>query len=754
MATSVVEAVTGTRSHGPPVEVGTPQHRARRLSWLAVLFTATAMLGASLLFAVEPLVAKLLLPDYGGSATVWSTSSLFFQIVLLMAYLYAHWSTKLLGPRWQPRVHFLVLCVPLAALPLALPGQAGPGESNPIWWLLRALVLCVGLPFAVLATTGPLLQRWFSWTDHPRAHDPYFLFAGSNLGSFAGLLVYPLAIEPNLSLGEQRAWWSAGCLAFLLLTAVCGVAALRGSRAAVVASQQPRERSTSRPVRRRRIAVWLALAFLPSTLMLAVTAHLSTDVAAIPLLWVVPLAIYLATFVAAFARRSRKPCVWAVRAAVGLAVPATLLTASTGAAPVSVSIVLDLALLWFVGYAAHSRLAADRPEPARLTQFYVVISMGGALGGLLNGLVAPLVFDRVLEYQLDLLLIPLLLMGLATPPTRRVLARFPTVVVRVVEGGGMLVLAGMCLAVVVAVLDRGALTLAAVVVGLSLVGWLMSHRLTALLVALAAVALVGASVQGRGVIERERSFYGSYRVASTDGMHVLVHGTTVHGTQFLDPAKSTDPTSYYSRSGPLGDVFEVLQHNVDRVGVVGLGAGTIAAYGQAGQTMDFYELDPLVVDMAEDPALFTYLQDSPAAISVDAGDGRLLMAQEAASSFDLVVLDAFSSDAIPVHLLTREAMEVYAGKLEADGLLVVHISNRAFDLKPVLAAAAASQDWEGAVGISDVNRGGQTASVWVALSHNQASIDAVLSRPGWEPLSPRPSVVWTDDYSSVLSVLK
>ena len=397
------------------------------------------MLGASLLFAVEPLVAKLLLPDYGGSATVWSTSSLFFQIVLLMAYLYAHWSTRLLGPRWQPRVHFLVLCVPLAALPLALPAQAGPGESNPVWWLLRALVLCVGLPFAVLATTGPLLQRWFSWTDHPRAHDPYFLFAGSNLGSFAGLLAYPFAIEPNLTLGEQRGWWSAGCLAFLVLTAVCGLAALRGSRVAGGSTDLPPAPSSSRRVGGRRLATWLALAFLPSTLMLGVTAHLSTDVAAIPLLWVVPLAIYLATFVAAFARQTRKPCVWAVRVAVGLAVPAALLAVAPGAVPVSVSIVLDLALLGFVGYAAHARLAADRPEPARLTQFYVVISMGGALGGLLNGLVAPLVFDRVLEYQVDLLLIPLLLTGLAAAPARRVLARFPTPVVWVVEGAAVLV---------------------------------------------------------------------------------------------------------------------------------------------------------------------------------------------------------------------------------------------------------------------------------------------------------------------------
>ncbi len=396
----------------------------------------------------------------------------------------------------------------------------------------------MGLPFAVLATTGPLLQRWFSWTAHPRAHDPYFLFAGSNLGSFAGLLAYPLAIEPNLTLGQQRAWWSVGCLAFLLLTAVCGFAALRGSRAAVVPTDPAPKASSSQPVRRRRIAVWLALAFLPSTLMLAVTAHLSTDVAAIPLLWVVPLAIYLATFVAAFARQTRTPSVWAARVAVGLAVPAALAAAVVVGAPVAVSIILDLALLSFVGYAAHARLAADRPEPARLTLFYVVISLGGALGGLLNGLVAPLVFDRVLEYQVDLLLVPLLLLGLTTRPTRRVLARFPTAIARGVETVAVLAAVGLGMAVLIAVNGRGALALAAVVAGLSLVGWLMSHRLTALLVALVAVAIVGASVQGRGVIDRERSFYGSYWVASDNGMHVLVHGTTVHGTQFLDPDQS------------------------------------------------------------------------------------------------------------------------------------------------------------------------------------------------------------------------
>jgi len=380
------------------------------------LFTVTAFAGAALLFVVEPLIAKLLLPSYGGSATVWSTSMLFFQVLLLVAYGYAHLATTRLGSRWQPRMHLLILLLPLTALPLAIPHDAAPtGDASPALWLLRALFLVIGLPFVVVATTGPLLQRWYSWSDARRSGDPYFLFAASNLGSFVGLLAYPLLVEPNLSLAEQRSWWSGGFVVFLFLTGACGLITLRhGHQSRAEAGTRPKRNEPKTKPSVRRVLLWVALAFLPSSLMLGVTAHLSTDVAAIPLLWVVPLALYLASFVLAFGRSCRTAPLGVTRVAVAAGLAAVLISLSPGVIPIAASVVANLTMLGLVAYVAHARLASDRPDPEHLTAFYLVVATGGALGGMLNGLVAPVIFDRVLEYPLALMAIPLLLLGLGT----------------------------------------------------------------------------------------------------------------------------------------------------------------------------------------------------------------------------------------------------------------------------------------------------------------------------------------------------
>lgn len=752
MATNVTSPATEDTSS--TVSLPSTPHQP----WLTVLFALTSFVGAGLLFMVQPMVARMLLPHFGGSASVWSTSSLFFQVLLLGGYLYVHLTTQRLGRRTQPILHIALLLTPLLVLPVTLPTLGG--IESPVGRLLLALTLMIGLPFIVISTTGPLLQRWYSWTGLQRSDDPYFLFATSNLGSFGGLLTYPFLIEPFLRLDQQRTWWSWGFGLFLLLMTACGLLALRGARsgrtgtAGTAAHQPPTEDAATaapavpsaappRPTW-RIVGWWLFLAFLPSTLMLSVTSHISTDIAAIPLMWVVPLAIYLATFVVAFARGEREPGHFVLRLALVTAVVATLLTLNPHAAPIAARLFLDLVLLTAGAYAAHARLAATRPHPEHLTRFYLVVATGGALGGLLNGVVAPLFFDRVWEYPLAL--IGVILLGLGARTSTR--GRYHPAFVRGVQA--------LCLVLALLAVGRVGISwgmehgwsiavIVAVGLGLAIVG---SLRPSALVVAVAA-ALLFSELSNTAVIHRDRTFYGSYHVAESDGERVFVHGTTVHGVEVLGDG-APEPISYYGPRGPVGQVFETLPEP-DRVGVVGLGVGTFASYVGAGQELTFFEIDPEVVRVAENPDLFTYLSSTEADVRQVVGDGRLALQDEKPGSFDLLALDAFTSDAIPVHLLTREAFEVYANALADDGVLLVHISNRVFDLEPVIASAADEMGWSIQVGTGE-GGGDELPSKWVALAPDASSLDGLAEREEWRDAKDR-HVTWTDDFSSVLSVL-
>ncbi len=726
-----------------------PPAAPRRGVGVAVLFTATAFFGAALLFMIQPMAAKLLLPSYGGSATVWSTSSLFFQLLLLLGYGYSHVTTRRLGARRQPLVHVAVLLVPLLTLPLALPGDPTPGEEHqPVLWLLRTLFLMVGLPYLVLSTTGPLLQRWYSWSGGPRADDPYFMFAGSNLGSFVGLLSYPFLVEPFGTLAQQQRWWSAAFVVFLVLMAVCAFS-VRGGRAAPGAADavEPHLTEEVPAPSARTWLLWTALAFLPSSMMLAATSHLSTDIAPLPLLWVVPLAIYLATFIAAFARTSRRTPVAATRWAASVAAVAVLVSAAGGHLPTWLVVTVDLLCVALVGYAAHARLAAGRPGPAHLTGFYLVVSVGGALGGLLNGVVAPLLFNRVWEYGLTLALVPLLLVGTLPPAGPGWLGRYPRPV-RIALVAAAFLVVGFCLLAALT-LARGAGAWAVLVaLGVAGLGAWWLTRLPVVLATGLAVAVLAVGIQAMSTsVLVDRTFYGSYRVNDTPTARELSHGTTVHGNQ--SRTEPGEPTLYYARTGPLGDLLG--EAAPQRVGVVGLGTGAIAAYGRPGQSMTFVEIDPEMVRIAGDPDLFTYLADTPADVETVVGDGRLQLAEVPSGSYDLLVLDAFSSDAIPVHLLTEEALDSYARTLAPGGRMVVHISNRIFDLEPVLASAADRFGWSGAVGRGG-NSGLGVSSVWVVLAP-EAAATTDLTGEGWSPLTDR-KVRWTDNFSSVLSVLR
>ena len=726
---------------------------------LTLLFALTSFVGASLLFVVQPMIARMLLPHFGGSASVWSTSSLFFQVLLLGGYLYVHLTTQRLGRRIQPVLHLGVLLVPLLVLPIALPALEDL-DGSPVTRLLLALTLMIGLPFLVISTTGPLLQRWYSWTGLARSEDPYFLFATSNLGSFGGLLAYPFLIEPFLSLDQQRTWWSWGFVVFGVLMAACGLQALRGARAAhsaeraagafvasevVTAEETPSTAGATPPKPSlRTVGWWLFLAFLPSTLMLSVTSHISTDIAAIPLMWVVPLAIYLATFVIAFAKGEREPGRGVLRFAVAVAAVSTMVSLGSGALPIVMRLGLDLLLLSAGAYAAHARLAATRPHPEHLTRFYLVVAAGGALGGLLNGVVAPLVFDRVWEYPLALAGLVLLGLGGAARPR----GHFHPAVILVLQAFGLVLALLVAGKVGLAWGNEHGWMLLLVMVAVVALAALGSLRPGALAVAVVATLLL-AELSSSGVIHRDRTFYGSYRVMETDGQRVFVHGTTVHGLENLGDG-APEPISYYGRQGPVGEVFEAVP-SPERVGVVGLGVGSIASYVGAGQEITFFEIDPEVVRVAEDPDLFTFLSSTQADVRQVVGDGRLALQSEEPASFDLLALDAFTSDAIPVHLLTREAFQVYADALADDGVLLVHISNRMFELEPVIAEAADQLGWSVLVG-SGQSTGDELASKWIALAPEADSLAELADHEDWRPAEPE-RVTWTDDFSSVLSVL-
>jgi hypothetical protein len=719
-----------------------------------------AFVTASLLFVVQPMIARLVLPHFGGAATVWSTTSLFFQLVLLAGYLYAHLGTNRMGIRTQAWVHAAVLAVPIAALPVALPSSPSPAsDEDPALALLKVLALAIGLPFAVISTSGPLLQRWYSWTNGPRSHDPYFLYAASNVGSFVGLLAYPLAIEPLMSLDQQRLAWSIGfCIAAALLLA-CAIAAAhcrhrtpRPSSSAMAASPTPeRSRSIAAKPSRLKHVIWFLLAFLPSTLMLGVTAHISTDIAAIPLMWIVPLALYLATFIAAFGPSHRFVGQGLARRAVGLAAVAMLSTHLGPALPVAGLIGLQLIMFTTVALTAHARLAAARPAAAYLTQFYLVVALGGAAGGLLNGLVAPVVFDRVWEYPLALLGSMLVGVGLvSSSPSAFLELRYGRRAAGVLWGLIYALISVLLLGLGLLGVRYGFVLAVVTLTVWTATGWVAAGRPLSLIAAMVVVTAAVTVVVEGGDIERSRTFYGSYQVKSDDGARVLVHGTTVHGTQ-RSGAAAWEPTTYYARSGPLGAVFAGTTPG--RVAVVGMGAGTIAAYGTPDQTMTFYEIDPEIARLANDPQYFTYLSDSPADIRTVIGDGRLQLTKAPSGAFDLIVLDAFSSDSIPVHLLTEEAFATYGEKLAPGGVLAVHVSNRVFDLEPVVSNAADRLGWQAALGTGKATEDGATTAVWIAMSEDQSRIDALATWSGWRPLTNK-HVRWTDNYSSVLTVLK
>jgi len=737
-----------------------------------ILFSATLFLSAALLFLVQPMFAKFVLPLYGSTPAVWTTTLLFFQAVLLLGYAYAHAATSRLGVRRQAALHLGLLLVPLVVLPLAVPSGFGPdaGGATPVLSLLGLLAVSVGLPFFVVSATAPLLQRWLADTGHRSAGDPYFLYRASNLGSIVGLLGYPLLMEPRIGLMLQGRAWALGYLVLVPLVAACAVALWRSRRPAAGATNARRPEAADEPSRaeaempptRPRRARWVGLAFVPSSLLLGVTSYLTTDVAPVPLLWAVPLSLYLLSFITAFSpgARSARLQRWMV-----LILPWALIG-------LVLLILLELqSPLWLVGAAhlvgflvvamvGHGELARDRPAARHLTGFYLWVSLGGVLGGLFNAVVAPAVFNSLPEYGLAVVLAAFLrprgASGKPGPLTRWFDLGLPLLLAVLL---GMLLLA---LRVAPPDLQSAGRSMVYGVAAGVLINF--ARRPARMALGLGAFLVAGgiAATSGERTLERDRSFFGIYAVRESRGEHSLVSGTTLHGVQALTPARRSEPLSYYGRAGPIGQALAALPRrgsSTARTAVIGLGTGTMACHGRPGQRFTFYEIDSTVERIARDPRYFTFLRDCPPDKEVVLGDARLSLRGAAPASHDLIVADAFSSDAIPVHLLTREALDLYLSKLAPNGVLAVHVSNRYLDLDPVLATLAAGRGLTCLVGEQGASSAdparGLTPSKWVVMARRPEHLGRLPADRRWRPCRREPgNPIWTDDYSNVVSLFR
>lgn len=681
-----------------------------------LFYTLTIFLSAFLLFVVQPIIAKTILPWFGGTSAVWSTCMLFFQLVLLLGYVYAHWLHKTLGARKQAIAHITLLAASLATLPiLPNPAWKSGGVAQPSLRILALLAVTVGLPYFLLSSTSPLLQAWYA-----RSHKeglPYRLFALSNFASMLALLAYPLVIEPNLPTKMQGLVWSG---AYVCFAAFCATTAWRASSRQTELASAPvpeREQAASEPSFTVRL-LWFGLASSASVLLLAVTTHLTQDVAAIPFLWLLPLSAYLLSFIICF----ETPRVYQRAIFVPLLVAALFfmgyrLSPYRGSMQIRLAIALFAVSLFICCMACHGELARLKPHPRFLTGFYVIVSMGGAMGGLFVGLLAPNVFRAYYEFPIGLILCAVVAFIVFT----RELWRF--------SGA------------------RRAWGTAAMAAALGGYLWLLGgimHRM----------------VDGYLVVER--SFYGQLRVSDDgdpkmdeDAVRRFIHGVINHGEQSLQEEHRREPITYFCEPSGIGRAMRATQGSPRRIGILGLGCGTLAAYGRAGDVLRIYEINPLVIDIARKQ--FSYLSDSPAKVEVAIGDGRLVLDSESPQQFDILVMDAFSGDSVPVHLITREAFELYFRHLKPQGILAVNITNTYLDLEPVMESAARSFG-KIALTYHYTPRDGEplcfSCSWTLIMDRTTAAIHPGLLRDAKVLKSERPFRIWTDDFSNMYSILR
>jgi hypothetical protein len=743
----------------------TDQPTASRNRLVLLVYTAAIFVSALLLFSVQPLFTKMVLPRLGGSPAVWSVAMVFFQSLLLAGYAYAHYLMRS-RTRWMPvAVHLVLLVIALLSLPLSIAsGWGEPPRSAYAFWLLGLFAVSIGLPFFALAANNPLLQAWFVRTGHPNGPDPYFLYASSNIGSFLALLSYPVLLEPMFTLRTQNLIWTSVYGLLVVLIAACGALLLLAPK---TASVDMRTDETGGPAPAWTVrARWIFLAAVPSGLLIAVTAHISTDVAAAPLLWVLPLSLYLLTWVLVFQSRPLLPHKWMLMLQPLAIAGVIVLLAIGGEQNLLLTLGGHQLCFFVIAMACHGELARTRPAAKYLTGFYVALSFGGMVGGLFAGLIAPYAFSWVAEYP-----ILLALAALCRPP-----------------GGGERLprwsnwywpfLALLAVALIAPSYSEG-----------KVISWLDVHRvwvigavgvLSALLAlglnanrwkifatVVVALVLVRAYPADDGRVETVRSFFGVHKIVLTPGgwYHVLMHGTTIHGAEkFLNHdgapvAGRPEPITYYHSDGGIGQAITAIRERKGaplRVAVIGLGAGTLTCASEPGETWKFFEIDQSMVDTARDPKYFTYIQNCEPDLKPVIGDARLTFAKEPDGVYDLIIVDAYSSDAIPIHLATKEAMTIYKQKLAPQGAVVMHVSNRHLELSSVIVGIAEANDLQSWVYSEDSGRDNEYifATSVVVCARGEADVGKLASSEEWELTeADEKQRVWTDDYSNVLGAV-
>jgi hypothetical protein len=733
------------------------RHRTIAQMFLLPLVGTAIFLSAALLFSVQPMFTKMVLPQFGGAPSVWSVAIAFFQAALLAGYAYAHWLTRYARTSAAAVIHISLMIAACLVLPVSIAtGWSRPPPGLEALWLITSCLVSIGLPFFALAANGPLLQAWFARSDHPAASNPYFLYAASNLGSVLALLSYPVLIEPFVRLGQQTDYWAVAFYFLLALIAGCAGVLWRGGTRAIITFNAAADIS---PTWRDK-ASWATLAAVPSGLLIAVTAHISIDVAAVPLLWVIPLALYLLSFIIVFARRPIIPhgIIVAVQPLFIIALAAVMVFD-----PIKTIVwvvCVHLAVFFVCALMCHGEIARRRPPPQHLTTFYLWISAGGAIGGLTTGLIAPHVFNWVAEYPILIALAALCRPGVMLP--REPLWRYLVLAALGTSGVFLLICTFFP-----SVFDAATFNRAAMVLLLACVPfWRAPIPFAAII---ASVLLANHTLFEQPETVSVRSFFGVAKVVeSPDGQfRILQHGTTMHGAQRIRAADGApvngrpEPLLYYWDGSGVAQSFDAVRAQRQepiRYAVIGLGTGSLACRAEPQDTVDYYEIDPAIVRIARDPALFSFLAECRPDVPIMLGDARRTLAQASDAAYDLIIVDAFSSDAIPIHLLTREAMAIYLAKLKPHGLIVMHVSNRHLELASVVAGIAAANGLVTLVSdapdrdeLSEPYKFGSTVAI---VAREREDFGPLARSSDWELTAPDPKQwVWTDDYSNVFGSL-
>jgi len=726
---------------------------------LPILFSATIFTSAFLLFFIQPLAGRMLLPTFGGSALVWNASMMFFQSLLLLGYIYAHLSIKKLGSQRQSRVHIVLMLSALFFLPLTILPDIPTVDDWPAWFVVKTLLVSIGLPFFVLSASAPMLQSWYFHSDAEDSKDPYWLYVASNFGSLLALVTYPFLLEPFLRISEQKIAWTVGYLVLIILCVGCALQVRR----VPVESEQEEKSSASWKDR----LIWMGLAFVPSSALLGYTSHITMDISAIPLFWVVPLALYMLSFVIVFGRRRFVSSSVYVVAAFATLFPAAYVVIMALLEPVGLLLGIQLLSLFTISLAFHSLLVDRKPHASGLTDFYVWMSVGGMLGGIFNSLIAPAVFNTMYELPLTMA-IALVVLALHLPRVR-----FAAPSIGIKEA---IKTPGMQVALLVLILGGGMLGFVAYMqsideifeiphrnlmigAGLPFLLWYFRPLFAGIMAAVICL-IVPLGFQHTNLLYQQRSVYAIHEIrefsSNIGEFNSLYHGRIQHGVQARDPKLSSIPLSYYHTTSPIGGVFEVREEigDLSPVAALGLGVGTLAAYVKPGMEMRFFEIDPEIERIARDTRFFSYLHQCGDSCSVILGDGRLSLQQEKPGFYGLIILDAYSSDSVPVHLLSAEAIELYISLLKPEGVLMFHVSNRYVEVGQIVVNTAESlgyvafvQDhWPRETHLDEMM---VNASEWVMVGRSREELVQHTMDPRWEEAASDERAPWTDDWSNL-----